>query len=181
MRLHRKKSDSIIFTFGRFNPPHSGHECLVNYMKNMATLNDADTLIVLSKSHNKKNPLTVEKKLKYFEEAFEDIMIASTTPQVATLFDVLEVIKEHHYNDVNLVLGSDRTDLATAAQKFSDDYEFNNFNITLYTRQNDISSTQMKQFVEADDLESFKKHSPSNLVKTGLYKKIFKDVKKGLK
>lgn len=174
-----KQNDSIVFTFGRFNPPHSGHEKLIKYVKELAKLEQADALMVVTDKVDKNNPLHSEKKLDYCYEAF-DIPIRTTMFNVRSILDVLVVLEEHQYKDVTVVLGSDRTDLIELVNKYNDElYFFDTLNTVLYTRQDDISSTDMRRFVATDNLKEFVNHCPKKLPKK-LKKKLFEDVKRGL-
>ena len=48
---------SIVFTFGRMNPPTIGHEKLINKIKSEARRNSADWKVYLSSTQDfKKNP-----------------------------------------------------------------------------------------------------------------------------
>ncbi len=54
---------TIVFAFGRMNPPTSGHGKLIQKVKQIAQRNRADHLIIASHSQDKnKNPLTPKKK-----------------------------------------------------------------------------------------------------------------------
>ena len=47
-----------VFTFGRFNPPHKGHELLANAVHREATKHKADSFMFTSNSHDKKEEST---------------------------------------------------------------------------------------------------------------------------
>ena len=55
------------FTFGRFNPPTTGHQLLVNKLKKLG----GDRLLFTSHSNDKlKNPLTHKQKISFLRKFF---------------------------------------------------------------------------------------------------------------
>ena len=69
--LKEEKTNPVVFSFGRMNPPTIGHEKLINKVKQHAKEHNADHLIVASHSHDaKKNPLTADQKLHHLHRAF---------------------------------------------------------------------------------------------------------------
>ena len=69
--MTEKRGDTIVFTFGRFNPPTVGHEKLIIAVENVAKAKGGDYLIFPSHTQDtKKNPLTQAQKIKYIKEMF---------------------------------------------------------------------------------------------------------------
>ena len=65
-----------IFTYGRFNPPHKGHEMMIQKIINTAIELGGTPVIVVSHSHlteNGKNPLNVNTKLRYLRNMFPKV------------------------------------------------------------------------------------------------------------
>ena len=59
----------VVFTFGRFNPPTTGHEKLIDKVKSVA--GSDDYRIYPSQSQNqKKDPLPYSKKIAYMRKMF---------------------------------------------------------------------------------------------------------------
>ena len=59
---------TVVFTFGRFNPPTTGHIKLVEKLVKTAREYSADYRIYLSRSQDaKKNPLKLTDKVKYLK------------------------------------------------------------------------------------------------------------------
>ena len=64
--LKELPSKTIVLVFGRFNPPTVGHELLIKVVKKVASNNNADYAIYVSRTQDKKkNPLSVERKIHY--------------------------------------------------------------------------------------------------------------------
>ena len=64
--MTEKKGDTVVFTFGRFNPPTVGHEKLIMAVQSVARSKGADFFVYPSHSQDpKKNPLNQTTKIKY--------------------------------------------------------------------------------------------------------------------
>jgi cytidyltransferase-like protein len=69
--LREQKEKHAVLAFGRMNPITSGHEKLVNKVKDIADNVGGSHHIVLSHSQDpKKNPLTAAQKVKHAKRAF---------------------------------------------------------------------------------------------------------------
>ena len=105
-----KTKGTLTIVFGRFNPPTTGHEKLLD---KVAEFSDNDDYVVVpSRSQDKKkNPLDVDMKVSSMKDLFpkhkEKIL---NDPDIRTIFDVL--VKSHvdGYTNVRIVGGSDRVD-----------------------------------------------------------------------
>ena len=66
------EAKSVAFTFGRFNPPTTGHEKLIQKVKSVPANN---YIIYLSRSEDpKKNPLSARQKLDYMKKCFHNTL-----------------------------------------------------------------------------------------------------------
>ena len=66
------KGDTAVFTFGRFNPPTTGHEKLIDALAKQQSKN-AGSLMYVYPSHSqdaKKNPLPHARKIAYMKKMF---------------------------------------------------------------------------------------------------------------
>lgn len=104
---------SAVFTFGRFNPPTRGHEKLIMAGKTLADSKNADFFVFPSKTQDKKkNPLDIQTKVKFLRGFFPDVTFMTDatikTGPVRTPFEALRWIEEQGYNNVYLIVGSDR-------------------------------------------------------------------------
>ena len=61
--MPKRTSDTIVFTLGKFNPPHEGHEILGKQVREFADANDADPVIFVSDKTNKFDGLASKKGL----------------------------------------------------------------------------------------------------------------------
>lgn len=154
----------ITITFGRFNPPTTGHEKLINQVASMAE--DGDYRIYPSRSHDpKKNPLDPETKVHYMRNAYPDHAAKiHNDEKVKSIFDVLEGLYAEGYSDVNIVVGGDRVkEFDTLANKYNGKlYNFNNISVkSAGDRDPDaddvsgMSASKMRAFAAENDFEGF--------------------------
>jgi hypothetical protein len=79
-----KKSQStvrmdVVFTYGRFNPPHLGHKMMIEEIIKKARQMKKKPVIVVSHSvGNMKNPLPVANKLRILRRWFPDVTFMSS-------------------------------------------------------------------------------------------------------
>ena len=63
--------DTVVFSFGRFNPPTSGHEKLMDKVAAVAKKENADFMVFPSHSQNpKKDPLSHKDKVNFMRKMF---------------------------------------------------------------------------------------------------------------
>ena len=98
-----------VFTFGRLNPPHYGHQALVQTLQKVAKEKGADWyLFVSSKTGDEKNPLTYEQKVWWIQALFPEtkghLVIDSSikTPLVAATW-----LYKQGYRAATFVAGDD--------------------------------------------------------------------------
>ena len=70
--IMEKAGDTAIFTFGRFNPPTTGHEKLIDALAREQSKNSGSIMYVFPyQSQNpKKDPLPFELKVAYMRKMF---------------------------------------------------------------------------------------------------------------
>ena len=85
-----KTKGTLTIAFGRFNPPTTGHEKLLNTVASSS--DDGDYVIVPSRSQDKKkNPLDPDTKIGVMRQMFPDHSEKIVNdPANRTIFDVLK-------------------------------------------------------------------------------------------
>jgi nicotinic acid mononucleotide adenylyltransferase len=124
--MNEAKKNSIVISFGRMNPPTTGHEKLVNKVISEAVSRKADAGIYLSHTQDKKkNPLSYNDKINFAAKAFGKIIKKSNSRTI------IEVAKElsKDYDNLILVVGSDRVQEFETLLKKYNGTEFNFSNI----------------------------------------------------
>jgi predicted kinase len=109
--LREQKEKHAVMSFGRFNPPTSGHERVVNKVKDIAGSVGGSHHIVLSHSQDaKKNPLSAAQKVKHAKRAFPGTNFTASSKDAPTFFDHAEKLHKQGVTHLHMVGGSDRTD-----------------------------------------------------------------------
>ena len=102
---------SLTIAFGRFNPPHAGHDRLMSTVANSSE--EGEYIIVPTKSEGKDtDPLDFKTKVEIMKDMFpEHSDRIVDDPGVRTIFDVLKKAHADGYSSVKLVGGGDREKL----------------------------------------------------------------------
>jgi len=101
----------IVFTFGRFNPPTTGHEKLIEAVAKEAGKDDY--IIVPTRSFDKKkNPLDIDTKVFWMKKMFPDhadkIITSKDLNVIIKVMQSFQGTPPEGYTDVCMVVGSDR-------------------------------------------------------------------------
>ena len=109
----------ITLAFGRFNPPHAGHEKVFDAAKKAA--GKGELRIYPSRSEGKKtDPLDANTKHDYLTKMFPDYAANIVNdPDKRTIFDVLKQAFEDGYTSAHIVAGGKRVQ---EFEKLSQDY-----------------------------------------------------------
>ena len=163
---------SISITFGRFNPPTTGHEALINKVAESAK--NGEYRIYPSRTQDdKKNPLDPATKVKFMHKAYPNHTNAIiANDEMKTIFDVLTSLDSEGYSEVNLVVGGDRvSEFNSLAQKYNGEaYTFENIKVTSAgDRDPDgegvegMSASKQRKFAAEDNYAEFSKGCPKGL------------------
>lgn len=179
----KKHSNTAYFTFGRFQPPTSGHAGLINSVRERAEAAEADAHIFVSSSLNNmtkyikskaykdmiksgefesikanENPLNVAQKVHYLKKMHKGINIVNTTELGLTnIVDIVENIGPDGlgYKKVVMVVGSDRVD---AFKRIFSDMPFVSIEPYGENRaKGGISGTKMRMAAVNGDIQTFKR------------------------
>ena len=106
------KEKHTVFTFGRFNPPHAGHEKLINKVKDVAAQHGADHMIFTSHSHDRsKNPLPHDEKVGFMKKIFPNTNIHDSSEHpIKTALDAVKHLSRTGTTHATFVVGQDRVD-----------------------------------------------------------------------
>ena len=108
---------TVFFTFGRMNPPTTGHEKLMNELAKKSGKHSYR--VYLSQSvDKKKNPLDYGTKVKtirkFFPKHARQVMLDK---KVKNVFDAVTEIYNDGYKNVSMIVGSDRVNEFTVLLK----------------------------------------------------------------
>lgn len=167
------KNKTVVFAFGRFNPPTIGHELLVKKVTDTAKQIRADHIIYASRSQDsKKNPLSVQQKVSYLRRMFPNVNFAAANEDVRTFIEVAKYLDKQGYKNIVMVAGSDRI---SEYEKLLAKYNGKEFNfdstkvVSAGERDPDAegasgaSGTKMREAAIKNDFESFRRGIPKSL------------------
>jgi len=183
--LEQADSRSVVFTFGRFQPPTSGHQLLIDKVVKEAQKRGAENKIYPSHSNDKKqNPLSHKDKVLYMRKMFPKANIVDD-PKAKTPFQVLTALEKEGYNNVYMVVGGDRvSEFKTRMTKYAD--AFDTFEvISAGHRDPDaegvvgMSGSKMRQAAVDRDFDKFLTGVPEKVPKR-ISLKLFKSIRKGM-
>ena len=184
-----KTKGTLTVAFGRFNPPTTGHEKLLNTVASSS--DDGDYVIIPSRSQDKKkNPLDPDMKVSVMKQMFpqhsEKII---NDPSNKTIFDILKRAHNDGYAGVRIVGGADR-------QKEFDKL-VNNYNGKMYQFDNievrsagdrdpdsdsveGMSASKQRKAAAENDFDGFLRGVPTAMNKKAA-RELFDNVRKSMK
>jgi nicotinic acid mononucleotide adenylyltransferase len=181
-------SKTVVFAFGRFNPPTIGHELLVKAVKKLAQQRKADHVIYASRSQDsKKNPLSVDKKVKYLKLMFPNTNFAAANDEARTFIEVAKQLNKK-YKNIIMIGGSDRVQEFKRLLSTYNGKEFNFDTIEVVSageRDPDaddasgMSASKMRQLAVKGNYAEFKKGLPSS-VRDIDGKRLMNDIREGM-
>ena len=179
-----KTKGTLTIAFGRFNPPTTGHEKLLDTVASSS--DDDDYMIVPSRSQDKKkNPLDADTKVSVMQKMFpkhKNKIVNDANNR--TIFDVLKKAHNDGYANVRIVGGGDRV---KEFDKLANDYngklyQFDNLEVmSAGDRDPDsddvtgMSASKQRKAAAEGDIKAFMKGVPKSLSQKDaeeLFKKI---------
>ena len=188
-----EEDKTIFFTFGRMNPPTTGHEKLMNELSKKSGRNPYRVFLSQS-SDNKKNPLDYNYKVKtvrkFFPKHARSVMLDK---KVKNVFDAVTKLYDEGYKNINMVVGSDRTnEFKKLLEKYNGVkgrhglYKFNKINvISAGDRDPDaddvsgMSASKMRKLASDGDFTQFSQGLPRSVYNNEA-KKVYNEVRKGM-
>ena len=184
-----KTKGTLTVAFGRFNPPTTGHEKLLDTVASNS--DEGDYIIVPSRSQDKKkNPLDADTKVSIMRQMYpkhsERIV---NDAQNRTIFDVLKKAHMDGYANVRIIGGGDRV---AEFEKLSSNYngklyQFDNVEVrSAGDRDPDaegtegMSASKQRKAAAENDFESFRKGVPSSMDDKAA-KMLFNTLRKAMK
>ena len=190
--LREARDKVAVFTFGRFNPPTTGHEKLIEKLASVAKQNSANYFVYPSHSQNpKKDPLPHPKKIAYMRAMFPKHKRNIIASKQRNVFEIATELYGKGFSAIIMVVGSDRVDeFLSLLKKYNDvdgRHGFYNFDsiqvVSAGERDPDaegvtgMSASKMRAAASANDFDQFQLGLPSGF-RDG--EKLFKDVRKAM-
>ena len=166
-----KTKGTLTLAFGRFNPPHAGHQQLMDIAAQSAEAEESDYIIVPSRSQDKKkNPLDADTKVSVMRQLFpqhSERIINDTANR--TIFDVLKKAHNDGYTNVRIVAGQDRVkEFDKLSQNYNGQlYQFDNMEVVSSGERDPdaegmegLSSSRMRLAAAEGDFKTFRAGLP---------------------
>ncbi len=107
--IKESKDRHAVLAFGRLQPPTTGHEVLVNKVKELSKQHNAQHHIVLSHSNDpKSNPLTAKQKVKHAKRFFPGTNITTSDKEHPNFLTQASKLHKSGVTHLHMVAGSDR-------------------------------------------------------------------------
>ena len=187
-----KKKDTVVFAFGRMNPPTIGHGAVVDKVMEEAAKRNADHFIFTSASQDaKKNPLSQKQKVSYLKKFFPK----GNFPVGKSInpFDTVLYLCQEGYKHIVVVTGSDHLaeynkikEYQGKSDKSGRKYSFETLEVVIagQTRSDTaqgvagMSASKMRAAAFEGDFKKFSSGVPGS--DNAMKKKLYDEVRKGL-
>jgi hypothetical protein len=105
-----KKNKTAVLSFGRHNPPTTGHEKLLNKVHSVAKQHGGTAHVVSSHSHDAhKNPVPQDKKLEYLRKvAHPDVKVSGSSKEHPTILHHASKLHAAGHKHLVVVAGGER-------------------------------------------------------------------------
>ena len=188
------KQKTVVFSFGRFNQPTTGHQKLLQKIIQTAKQQSGQPMMFVSYSQDaKKNPLTAKQKIAYIKKMFPKETRELKLKDDSSLRNAMDIATKLHgnYDNLVMVVGSDRVrDFKNLLNKYNGVeskhgfYKYQNIQIVSAGERDPdaegvagMSASKMRAAAASGDYESFSLGLPSHF-KGG--EKLFKDIRLGM-
>ena len=141
---------SVVFSYGRFNPPHKGHRIMIEHVIETARKTNKKPVIIVSHSYgNAKNPLPVENKVRILRRWFPGVTILTSAKDRS----IAKIAQNFNTNSI-MIVGQNRENA----------FKFLPFKKVAVPRSaNAPSATMARAAAAAGNTKSFKNMTGYNL------------------
>jgi len=191
-----KTSKPVVMSFGRMNPPTTGHLKLIDKVKSEAQKRGADHTVIVSHSHDsKKNPLSQEEKLKHLKRYSPDTNFEGSSKEHPSIFHHAERLNKKGHDHLIVVAGSDRVkEYHDDLQKYNGKpnkeghvpYHFKKIEVVSAGHRDPdaegsegMSGTKMREHAKNKNFKEFRKGVPSHVSDEHAHE-LMHDVRKGM-
>jgi predicted kinase len=182
-----------VMTFGRMNPPTTGHLKLIDKVKEVAKKHNATHSVVVSHSQDaKKNPLSGEQKVKHLNRYSPGTHFETSSKEHPTFLSHAEKLHKSGVTHLHMVVGSDRVkEMKDKLHKYNGTHKgalYNFKHIHVHSaghRDPDaegsegMSGTKMRHHAASGNFKEFRKGVPEH-VSDKHAKELMHDTRKGM-
>jgi cytidyltransferase-like protein len=183
-----------VMTFGRMNPPTTGHLKLIHKVKEVADKHNATHSVIASHSQDsKKNPLSGEQKVKHLKRYSPGTHFETSSKDKPSIFHHAAEAHKKGVTHLHVVVGSDRVkEFKDSLNKYNGvkgkhgHYDFKK--ITIHSaghRDPDaegtegMSGSKMRHHASSGNYKEFKKGVPEHVADNHA-KELYHDTRKGM-
>jgi nicotinic acid mononucleotide adenylyltransferase len=192
--------DTVVFSHGRMNPVTIGHQKMVEAGQKLAKHLNADYELSITHSHDpKKNPLSVDQKLKHVKRAFPKVKVTATSKEMPSFLHQAKRLHQAGYQHLVMVAGSDRVqEYHDTLHKYNGHPDFYNFKsirvpdakemhkLAGVSLERDpdsegaegMSASKMRTHAAANDYPEFRKGVPAHF-SDAQARELYNDVRQG--
>jgi hypothetical protein len=183
---------TIVVAFGRFQPPTSGHQLLVDKVVETAKKHGAEHAMFSSRTNDpKKNPLTPKQKFGYLKKFFPEGNFIDNA-KIKNPVDMLYWLADKGYDHVLLVGGQDREGAYEAFKDMmkptaTEPLKLKSLNIVSAGKRNEdakgvqgMSASKLRAAVATNDMATFKSGLPRRANASDA-RSLFRDLQKGMR
>ncbi len=186
----KEQKDTVVFAFGRFNPPTTGHEKLINKVASVAGTSDYFIYPSFTQKPSK-DPLPHSLKIAYMRKMFpKHARKIIADKSAVTAINIAVKLYEKGYKNLIMVAGSDRiAEFKKLLQTYNGVegkrhgfYKFDKIDVVSAGERDPdaegvtgMSASKMRAAAAEGDIQSFKKGLPIGFKDA---EKLFKDVRK---
>lgn len=165
-----------VMTYGRMNPPTTGHEKLIHAVHKEAKSQGASAHVVVSHSHDpKKNPIHPDHKTNYVKKvAPKGVNVSASSKEQPTIMHHAKRLNDEGHDHLTVVVGSDRVkEMHGLLNKYNGKeghYNYKSIKVKSAGHRDPdaegttgVSGTKMREHAHNNDKESFKKGLPTAL------------------
>ena len=182
-----------VLAFGRLSPPTTGHEVLVNKVKEVAKSTGGSHHVVLSHTQDSsKNPLSSAQKLKHAKRFFPNTNLSVSDKESPTFLQHAAKLHKSGVTHLHMIAGSDRVpEYEKKLAQYNGTHKgalYNFKKITVHSageRDPDaegtsgMSASKMRGHAASGKFKEFKKGIPAH-VSDDHAKELYNDVRKGM-
>ena len=190
--LNEVPAKKMVIGFGRFNPPTTGHELLINKVTQYARSKGSPSKIYVTATEDKKkNPLKQERKIYYMKRMFgvNAPFVPTKSPNQRTIIEVAKYLNtKEKITELTLIAGSDRiAEYKRLLNQYNGkDYNFDKITVLSSGRRDPdsdmaegMSATKMRTAASSGKFTDFKRGIPRRMTMADS-KRLFNEVRKGM-
>ena len=165
----------LVLSFGRMNPPTTGHEAMIQTGEKIASRSGAKHKVVASRSQGSADPLTPAQKLAWYKQFFPGKDISLSPP--GGDHGLVGALNYHHgkgVRDITIVAGHDRVkDYEKILAKYNGDgklWQFKRARVISAGKRDDkaegtagASGHKMRQAARHEDYQTFRSMVPKHI------------------